>query len=578
MNAKLSAGAAGMGAADLGAVRAGASQAGGAAPAARSAAPAVGVVLRPLSHPELGDIRIDGESLFAIGRTEPPFVSYALEAVADLSRRHARIFIESGVAYLADLGSKNGTAVNGVQLRERIGRLRDGDEVCFGKTLAYRVQIEAGVEGGGGAVAARLLSLTLSPEHGDLGLQPIVVTSFPFLISKTDTVFARYKEAHPHQVNYLSRRHAHIFLKDGRPFVEDLGSTNGTFLGGKRLDEHAAPLAEGDVLAFGGHHFVYRVGLRTEEAQDQPTVTRLNRPPRPEAPGAGGASDPAGADKTTFVAAPDSFLDIFCVDPAAGQEDEVNGEVQGPAPAAESERRRGRMGIFLAELAGALADGKRPGFERGMRWGMALLATLGLLALGGYLAGAPERNLKDLLARGDYAQAAQLASRYLEDDADDAIELGPLATEALLKSALPRWNAMLAARDFTGAGAVVAEMKRLGRRNPGVQPLVNELEWVGEVERFVVERGGADAPPKDAADEARTNALVAQWNEGAQAHQSAFAAISVHVPEFRDRYAETLSHLRKLALAGTGGWKDGGRQDGAGQTSPAPGDGGAGGP
>ena len=100
------------------------------------------IVLKPVSHPELGDISID-EDLFAIGRTEPPFVSYPPEIVADLSRRHARIFCEYGAVYIADLDSKNGTTVNGVDIQQKISRLHDGDEICFGRALRYRVQLGA---------------------------------------------------------------------------------------------------------------------------------------------------------------------------------------------------------------------------------------------------------------------------------------------------------------------------------------------------------------------------------------------------------------------------------------------------
>ncbi|MGZ3238490.1 MAG: hypothetical protein ACXU8A_14060, partial [Burkholderiaceae bacterium] len=53
------------------------------------------ILLKAISHPELGDIRID-EVLFAVGREEAPFDSYAPDIIADISRRHARIFCEYG--------------------------------------------------------------------------------------------------------------------------------------------------------------------------------------------------------------------------------------------------------------------------------------------------------------------------------------------------------------------------------------------------------------------------------------------------------------------------------------------------
>jgi hypothetical protein len=51
----------------------------------------------------------------------------------------------------------------------------------------------------------------------------------------------------------ISRRHARITLKGGRYFLEDLGSTNGTFVNrGKRLKPgEPQPLAEGDEIIVG---------------------------------------------------------------------------------------------------------------------------------------------------------------------------------------------------------------------------------------------------------------------------------------------------------------------------------------
>ena len=48
-----------------------------------------------------------------------------------VSRRHARLVIASGLATLEDLGSKNGTFVNGIRLSTPVA-LRDGDEVRVG--------------------------------------------------------------------------------------------------------------------------------------------------------------------------------------------------------------------------------------------------------------------------------------------------------------------------------------------------------------------------------------------------------------------------------------------------------------
>jgi pSer/pThr/pTyr-binding forkhead associated (FHA) protein len=507
----------------------------------------VAIVLEPLTHPELDAIHID-DNLFAIGRTEAPFNGYAPQVVADLSRRHARIFVEEGVVYLADLGSKNGTTVNGKPLHQSIVQLRDGDEIGLGRAISYVARLAA-VENGP-PPPARLASLALQPLDAGLGLEPIVITRFPFLISKIDDAFARYRDTQPHQVGYLSRRHAHIFLKGGLPFVEDLGSTNGTFIGAVRLDEHAHELQEDDVLAFGGHHFVYRVGLQWEQAlAPDPTVTRIAALSQAAAPMP--TPVPADADKTTFVAAAGSFLDIFCVERAAGQEDEVNEQVQAEAGAAQGgeRERRGKFTLLASGMLDAFGGAGGADHERMRKWGQALLGLLLVGGLGLYLIGAPEREVTRLVASGDYADAAVVASERLARDPDNA-EIRARGAEALLKAELPHWIAHLRARRFDRAAASVARMRQLGRSNVDLQPLVAEIEWVGRLEQYSAARGGPDAPVKGPADQANIRLLLKQWQDDPQAHQRAFAGISVHVPAFRDTYAQALSDLRKLALVG----------------------------
>ena len=521
----------------------------------------VGIVLEPLSHPALGPLAID-DGLFAIGRTEQPFAAWPPDTVADLSRRHARVFVEGGDAYLADLGSKNGTTVNGVPVHQTIVRLHDGDEVGFARVLAYRVRLQSAPPAAMPAAASpRLASLTLEPERADLGLETIVVTRFPFLISKVDDTFARYRDRDPHQVGYLSRRHAHVFLRGGVPYVEDLGSTNGTFIGAVRLDEHAHALEEGDVLAFGGHHFVYRVHLQWEQGGPEPTVTRVAQPATtPGAADAAGAAD-MPADHTTFVASAGSFLDIFCADQAAAQDDEVNPAGMAPADAGEAappQGARGKAALMAAALLDALgAAGDADHRARLRRWFGALAGVTLAFVLLAYLAGAPQRALQGLVDGGDFATAARLAGDRLARDPDNA-ELKALGTEALFKAELPPWMADLKAGRHERAAAGVARMRALARNNADARPLVEEVAWVGAVERFAHARGGAEAPLRDAADGARVRRLLRQWQDDQSAHQRAFATISAYVPAFRDTYARAASDLRKLALvAGNRGDEDG---------------------
>ncbi|RYF14804.1 MAG: FHA domain-containing protein [Comamonadaceae bacterium] len=523
----------------------------GDAPQAASQAPAGSepdIVLKPLSRPELGEIRVDG--MLAVGRAEQPFATYEDDIVVMLSRRHARIFCESGAVYVADLESRNGTTVNRAPVGPSPSPLRDGDELCFGGVLAYRVEITPRTKARPDA-----FTVTLSPAS-DTGLETLVITRFPFLVSKTEGALSRQRGEHAAQLGYLSRRHAHIFLKGGIAYIEDLGSTNGTFVDGLRLQECAVPLQDGALLAFGGDHFTYRVGVTQDAALDPPPPRDRELPP-PREPARAvevqrADSRPAAAGKTTFVAAPTSFLEIFCAENAPDQSAESDrSTVPAVADQAPARRRpRPRAVALWSELVSVFQGHGEAGAKRGAWRAAAVLGVLVLAGVAVYWWGEPDRKLKDLMAEGDYARAALLADRSLEQRPDD-LELKTLATEAALKANVPAWLAKVAARDFDGAGALVADMARLGARNPELKPLVAELEWLGQLERLVSQRGGPDQPIRIYADEDSIAALIDRWNNDAREHQRALARIASHVPQFGAPYAEALTQVRRLQSEAT---------------------------
>ena len=56
---------------------------------------------------------------------------------------------------------------------------------------------------------------------------------------------------------YLSVRHCRIYKSDDSFFIEDLGSTNGTFLNGDELADEAVELMDGDKISIGRLNFIF---------------------------------------------------------------------------------------------------------------------------------------------------------------------------------------------------------------------------------------------------------------------------------------------------------------------------------
>lgn len=95
-------------------------------------------------------------------------------------------------------------------------------------------------------------------------MEVYTVEVYPALVLRTGDGRAEYRVEgrrvfgradfgwHPRSV-YISRRHFSVELLDGAYYVEDLGSTNGTFLNGVDIRGRGkTPLRPGDVLNVAG--------------------------------------------------------------------------------------------------------------------------------------------------------------------------------------------------------------------------------------------------------------------------------------------------------------------------------------
>ncbi len=496
------------------------------------------LILEPVSHPHLEPIVIE-DALFAIGRREPPFAGDASGSAARLSRRHARIFVERGLAYIADLGSLNGTQLNGTPLGREAAVLNPGDEIGLGGEYTFRVDVQADDTGDrtvGDTVATRLV---LRPVQPDGGLETIVIERFPFLVNRSDELFAQYLDRYPDDVRRISRRQAVILEKGDGIFVEDLDSANGTFVGGERLDEQARPLEEGDVLAFGGDRFAYRVSIDrydVTEGQDATMFVAAATAGGEAAPGTGGPGcpRPEEVDHTRFVDSATSFLDVFCAEEP--ERDALSAaEAARPVPAPRGPAR---------QLLDALELGNGRSY-RTVAWSVAGLVLVAAVLTGVYVAGSERRAIKTALDDGDYAASAAAAQVYLERHPGDA-DVGRWGTEAVVRAVLPGWMRSLEDGRFDDARERVARATREHPAVAGAGEMLGLLDWAVRLREYEEQRGGRGAPMSILGDTRVIESLVAEWDANRFRNRQLLTQASIWEPGFEELGSGLVSSLRAL--------------------------------
>lgn len=199
-----------------------------------------------------------------------------------VSRRHAVVTVSESGLTITDLGSTNGTRLDGAGIPANIPQaIRAGSLLQLGNvtlrldgpdsglpadvTQAMPPQAEQDTqptapvrtEPAGPAVAY----LLAASGHG----QDIVVYAGTMTIGRrppSDHVIA--------EDPYVSGRHASITASDGKLEITDLGSTNGTFVNGQRLAPNTPiALAAGDEVAIGQGKYVVSMAPEESEAEDE---------------------------------------------------------------------------------------------------------------------------------------------------------------------------------------------------------------------------------------------------------------------------------------------------------------------
>lgn len=152
---------------------------------------------------------------------------------------HAEIRQENGKLWLWDCGSINGTFLNGERLSEK-RELKAGDVIHLHLVELHVVDPKATLGADAGATVlprpAVLAPMPTSPLW-QLKAMTGTISGKMFPVSHT-LIVGRDPSCDIAVVgSHVSRRHAEIGLRGQRLFVRDLGSSNGTFVNGKRVED-----------------------------------------------------------------------------------------------------------------------------------------------------------------------------------------------------------------------------------------------------------------------------------------------------------------------------------------------------
>lgn len=204
----------------------------------------------------------------------------------NVSRRHAKLQKQNGGYVLQDLGSYNGTVINGTRLSDQRA-LKMGDQIVIGD---YKLNIveESAAQVAPAATPAPSAAASVvetyeapAPSGGHhpqatmpaiptaLGVPPPVTTPVPDHLKRLQLVFlAPAGTPSPYTITKLpvllgrseiadvslpfssiSREHAKITLENDQLMIEDLGSSNGVVVNGERVKKHA--IKAGDAITMG---------------------------------------------------------------------------------------------------------------------------------------------------------------------------------------------------------------------------------------------------------------------------------------------------------------------------------------
>lgn len=175
-------------------------------------------------------------------------------------------------------------------------------------------------------VRAQKVKLALVAESG---LQ--VGQSFP-LLEQRQVIGRREDASIPVDDSKVSRDHALVDYRNGLYYLVDLGSTNGSFVNGRKV-QHAMRINLGDVLRFGGSSFKVSIGKPKADSLIKPwsEPTRASLLPRPE-DASEGASDSVSQSALSEKASSDEPSGLSIIKEPEVKKSFSSVSLEGPSP------------------------------------------------------------------------------------------------------------------------------------------------------------------------------------------------------------------------------------------------------
>ena len=184
---------------------------------------------------------------------------------AKASRAHAQLVFSEAQWTLVDLGSANGTLLNGQPVLERVA-LQPGDVITVGDSTLH---FDHGLAANLGPLVidtpadldATLADVTVPVQLNDTRVARLAIQTptgtWEVPLQQEALLIGRQNDCDVVlSLERVSRQHARIERRGDEFWLRDLDSTNGTWLAGRRIEQQ--PLRDGDTVRIGDAQLVFK--------------------------------------------------------------------------------------------------------------------------------------------------------------------------------------------------------------------------------------------------------------------------------------------------------------------------------